>query len=75
MNQNSTIKFNLSRGFRAPNIAEISSNGKHEGSFKFEYGIQNLKAELSHQIDLAYYYNSNHFTFELSPFVNFIQNL
>lgn len=74
LDQNSTLKFNLSRGFRAPNIAEISSNGKHEGTFKYEYGAENLKAEISHQIDLAYYYNSNHFTFELTPFVNFIQN-
>lgn len=70
----STIKFNVSRGFRAPNIAEIASNGRHEGTFRYEYGTPELKAEVSHQIDLAYFLNSDHITFELTPFVNFIPN-
>jgi iron complex outermembrane receptor protein len=73
-NKKSTIKFNLSRGFRAPNIAEISSNGKHEGTLRYEYGSANLKSEVSHQIDLAYFLNSDHVTFEFTPFANFISN-
>ena len=74
INKKSTIKFNLSRGFRAPNIAEISSNGKHEGTLKYEYGTTDLKSEVSHQIDLAYFLNSDHVTFEFTPFTNFISN-
>ena len=70
----STLKFNVSRGFRAPNIAELTSNGKHEGSLRFEYGSQDLKPEVSHQIDLAYFFNADHVTFELTPFANFISN-
>ncbi len=70
----STLKLNLSRGLRTPNIAELSSNGRHEGTFRFEIGNQNLKSELSHQIDLAYFLNSDHVSFELTPFVNFISN-
>jgi iron complex outermembrane recepter protein len=70
----STIKFNLSRGFRAPSIAEIASNGKHEGTLRYEYGSPDLKSEVSHQIDLAYFLNSNHVTFEFTPFANFISN-
>lgn len=70
----STIKFNFSRGFRAPNIAELSSNGRHEGTFKYEVGNSNLKPEISHQIDLAYFTNSEHIVLELTPFVNFISN-
>jgi iron complex outermembrane receptor protein len=73
-NKKSTLKFNLSRGFRAPNIAEIGSNGKHEGTYRYEYGVPNLKPETSHQIDIAYFFNSDHFVFELTPFANFIQN-
>ena len=72
--QQSTFKLNLSRGFRAPNIAEIASNGKHEGSFRYEYGTSNLNPELSHQIDVAYFLNTDHLTFEATPFVNFISN-
>lgn len=74
INKKSTIKFNLSRGFRAPNIAEISSNGKHEGTLRYEYGNADLKSEVSHQIDLAYFLNSDHVTFEFTPFANFISN-
>ncbi len=74
INKKSTIKFNLSRGFRAPNIAEISSNGKHEGALRYEYGTADLKSEVSHQIDLAYFLNSDHVTFEFTPFTNFISN-
>lgn len=73
-NETSTLKLNLSQGFRAPNISEISSNGRHEGSFRYEYGNQDLKSEISHQIDLAYFLNTDHLTIELTPFVNFISN-
>lgn len=74
INKKSTLKFNLSRGFRAPNIAEIASNGRHEGTLRYEHGTPNLKAEISHQIDLAYFINSDHATFEFTPFANFISN-
>ena len=74
INKKSTVKFNLSRGFRAPNIAEISSNGKHEGTLRYEYGTADLKSEVSHQIDLAFFLNSDHVTFEFTPFTNFISN-
>ncbi len=74
MNKKSTFKVNLSRGFRAPNVAEISSNGRHEGSFRHEYGNINLKPEISHQLDVAYFYSKEHFIFEFTPFVNFISN-
>lgn len=74
LNTISTFKINISRGFRAPNIAELSSNGKHEGTFRYEIGNTALKAETSHQIDIAYFLNSAHITFEFTPFVNFISN-
>jgi iron complex outermembrane receptor protein len=74
INKKSTIKFNLSRGFRAPNIAEISSNGKHEGTLRYEYGNPSLKSEVSHQIDLAYFINADHVTLEFTPFANLISN-
>lgn len=74
INKTSTLKFNVSRGFRAPNIAELSSNGRHEGTFRYEIGNPDLKSEISHQIDIAYFLNSEHITFELTPFVNFIGN-
>ena len=72
--KHSTLKANISRGFRAPNIAEIASNGRHEGSFRYEYGTVQLNSEISHQFDLAYFYNSDHLTIEVTPFTNLISN-
>jgi iron complex outermembrane recepter protein len=74
INTTSTLKFNASRGFRAPTIAELASNGRHEGAFRYEIGNQNLKSEISHQFDVAYFLNSEHITLEVTPFTNFISN-
>jgi len=45
------LKFNVGRGFRAPNIAELGSNGVHEGTFRYEIGNPLLKPETSIQVD------------------------
>ena len=74
LDKKSTLKLNLSRGFRAPNIAELASNGRHEGTFRYEIGDPNLKSEISHQLDVAYFLNSDHISFEFTPFVNLISN-
>ncbi len=74
LGKKSTLKLNVSQGFRAPNIAEIGSNGVHEGTYRYEYGNPNLKSEISRQLDVAYFLNSDHVTFELTPFANFISN-
>lgn len=70
----STFKFNLSRGFRAPNIAELASNGVHEGTFRYEVGNPNLKSEHSNQIDFGYHLNKEHLSLEITPFINFIDH-
>lgn len=68
------FKLNLSRGFRTPNVSELSSNGIHEGSFRYELGNENLKSEFNHQLDFALDYHSEHIKVEWSPFVNLINN-
>ncbi len=65
-----TAKFNTSRGFRAPNIAELTSNGKHEGSLRYEYGNFELKPETSLQADFAALFNSPHISAEVSVYQN-----
>ncbi len=74
LNKTNTLKVNASRGYRAPNIAELASNGKHEGSFRYEIGNPNLLPEYSNQLDLAYYLQSEHVSISISPFVNYINN-
>ena len=67
-------KLNFSRGFRAPNISELSSNGRHEGTINYIIGDPELKPEHSLQIDFAFGVNTNHVTGELSLFTNHIEN-
>jgi iron complex outermembrane recepter protein len=69
-----TIKANLARGFRAPNMAELASNGTHEGTNRYEYGEQNLKSESSLQLDACIELNYEHFSFSFSAFKNNINN-
>lgn len=67
-------KLNVSRGFRAPNIAEISANGVHEGTVNYIIGVPSLKAENSLQLDYALGLNSQHITAEADLFYNDITN-
>jgi iron complex outermembrane receptor protein len=39
------IKFDLSTGYRAPNLAELATNGVHEGTFQFEIGDPKMHPE------------------------------
>lgn len=68
------FRVNISRGFRMPNIAELASNGRHEGTFRYEVGNTELKSETSLQLDLGMTFTSDHFNLELSAFCNDIQN-
>lgn len=72
--ERSTVKLNLSRGFRAPNMAELGSNGVHEGTFRYEIGNSDLKAETSLQLDAGFEFDGRHLSFELSLFGNAISN-
>lgn len=65
-----TFKANLARGFRAPTLAELASNGAHEGTNRYEYGEQNLRSETSLQADAGLELNSSHFSLGISAFYN-----
>ncbi|WP_083321193.1 TonB-dependent receptor [Hymenobacter glacialis] len=74
LNETLTVKGNLARGFRAPNIAELGSNGIHEGTIRYEIGQSNLKAETSLQADAGVSYVSDHVRFSVDAFTNTIDN-
>jgi iron complex outermembrane receptor protein len=69
-----TLKFNVARGYRAPNITELSANGVHEGSFQYIYGSSDLKSETSLQIDAGILAASEHVSFEMNVFYNTLQH-
>jgi iron complex outermembrane recepter protein len=68
------FRLNVASGFRAPNLAELSSNGVHEGTFRYETGNPNLKTEQNLQTDLDLEYKSDHFEFSVSGFYNHIND-
>ncbi|TDN36133.1 TonB-dependent receptor [Hymenobacter sp. UV11] len=74
VNDRLTVKGNLSRGFRAPNIAELGANGVHEGTIRYEVGNANLKAETSLQVDAGVSYVTDHVRFSVDAFENSINN-
>ena len=71
---NFTMRLNLASGFRAPNLAELTSNGVHEGTNRYEIGNSELKTEQNFQTDLNLEYKTDHFEFFVNGFYNHINN-
>ncbi len=69
-----TLRMNLASGFRAPNLSELTSNGVHEGTNRYEIGNSALETENNLQADLDIEYKSGHFQFFVSGFYNNLQN-
>lgn len=72
--ENFLLKLNIARGFRAPSIPELATNGAHEGTNRYEYGNQDLKSEKSWQGDGGVEFNSEHVLFTANAFYNRINN-
>ena len=69
-----TVKANVSSGFRAPNISEISANGVHPGTNIYQIGNGDFKPEFSVQEDLGVFVETEHITFSVEGFNNNIFN-
>lgn len=69
-----TLRLNLASGFRAPNLAELTSNGVHEGTNRYEIGNSSLKTEQNVQTDLNLEYKNSHFEFFVNGFYNHVNN-
>ena len=67
-----TLKLNVSHGFRSPSVSELSSNGAHEGTNRYEYGQRDLQSENSWQVDAGVEVNTTHLTFNASVFNNHV---
>lgn len=74
LQDNMNLRLNLSRGFRAPNLGELGSNGVHEGTTAYEVGNHDLKPEYSWQIDAGWDYSSPIVNAQVSLFTNFVDN-
>jgi iron complex outermembrane receptor protein len=65
-----TARLNFASGFRAPNLAELTSDGVHEGTNRYEIGNPNLKNEQNFQSDLAIEFKNDHIEFFANAFYN-----
>ena len=68
------VRLNLARGFRAPNMSELGSDGVHEGTVRYELGNPHLKAEYSWQADLGVDFTSRYVSAQVALFANRIDN-
>jgi iron complex outermembrane receptor protein len=74
LKENIILRLNLATGFRAPNLAELTSNGVHQGSNRYEIGNADLQNEQNFQTDLNLEYRIPHFELFLNGFYNYINN-
>lgn len=68
------IKANVARGFRAPNISEISAKGVHPGTGFQQLGDANFKPEFNLQEDIGIFFDSHHLSASAEVFNNTINN-
>lgn len=72
--ENFSTRINLASGFRAPNLAELTSNGVHEGTNRYERGNTNLTNEQNFQADVALEYRNEHIEFFANGFYNAVND-
>jgi len=68
------LKLNAANGYAAPNYAQLTSFGKHEGTYRFEVGNNNLKMEKNIEVDAGIEYNNASVTASLGGYVNSIND-
>lgn len=67
-------RVNIASGFRAPNLAELTSNGVHEGTNRFEVGDPDLENEQNLQTDLAIEFKNEHLELYVNGFYNSVND-
>ena len=73
-NEEWNFKANAGSAFRAPNPAELASNGVHEGTFRYEIGNSALSPERSYQVDAALEYEGKIVSASASVYNNYVHN-
>ena len=65
---------NMGTGYRAPNLAELSSNGQRLETQRFEIGNAGMKKETSLQGELGAYSTHDYFSYNISGYLHQIKN-
>ncbi len=69
-----SAKANISRGYRSPNISEISANGVHPGTGIYQVGNPNFNPEFNVQEDIGFNFNSKIAVINFSVFYNAVSD-
>lgn len=69
-----TTRINFATGFRAPNLSELTSDGTHEGTNRYEIGNNNLKSEQNFQTDVSLEFQNQHLELFANGFYNTISD-
>ncbi|GAB3995937.1 TonB-dependent receptor [Spirosoma daeguense] len=69
-----TLTANLSTAWRAPNVADLYSNGLHQSAVAYERGNPNLKPEQAYNANLVLAYAGKRLSGEIGVYNNLIHN-
>lgn len=72
VNKKIMLRANFAKGYRVPNLSELTSNGLHGN--RYEIGNENLSPENSFETDLSMHYHSEFLSFDLAGFYNQIND-
>ena len=70
----SLLRFNYALAQRAPNPAELFSDGLHHSAARIELGDLRIDSETSHKFTASWQKDFAHWGFTLEPFVNWVQD-
>jgi iron complex outermembrane receptor protein len=71
-NKKTMFRANFAKGYRVPNLSELTSNGMHGN--RYEMGNENLSPENSFETDLSMHYHGKFLSFDLAGFHNQIND-
>lgn len=74
IDERTTLKVNAGKGYRAPTVPELTSNGLHEGTFRYEIGNPDLLPEHAWELDAGILHDRETFSIHLDLFIGLLDN-
>lgn len=74
LDDKNNLKINFGKTFRVPVPSELTANGMHHGTFRYEVGDEAIEPEEGFQFDAVWNYKAIEVDITVSPFYNYFQN-
>jgi len=74
ISEETSLKINLGKTFRTPQLIELTANGSHLSAFRYEKGNATLKPEEAYQFDFNYAIEKKTYHFTFSSYANYFTN-